>query len=245
MNASAETQGGHAAAMDRMYRLQRHVYDATRRYYLLGRDQLLDELSPPSGGSILEIGCGTGRNLLGAAHRYPEAKLCGVDISLEMLKTAAETLDNGGLVNRAKLVWADATDLSSLASLEASGFDRIYFSFTLSMIPDWQRALAQAMMLLKPGGELHVVDFGQCEQFPAAAKHALFTWLAAFHVTPRWDLALALHSITKNRDAALCFRSLYRGYSWLASIRLLESGERAAHAKSLPPSRLLASGVLT
>jgi S-adenosylmethionine-diacylgycerolhomoserine-N-methlytransferase len=32
---------GHAAAMDRMYRLTRHVYDFTRAYYLLGRDRML------------------------------------------------------------------------------------------------------------------------------------------------------------------------------------------------------------
>ena len=36
--------GGQAAAMDRMYRLTRHVYDATRRYYLLGRDRMLGRI---------------------------------------------------------------------------------------------------------------------------------------------------------------------------------------------------------
>ena len=49
-------------------------YDASRRYYLLGRDRLLDQLAPPPGGSILEIGCGTGRNLIGAARRYPRCQ---------------------------------------------------------------------------------------------------------------------------------------------------------------------------
>jgi len=50
--------------MDRMYRHQRHIYDASRKFYLLGRDALITGLAPPKGGTILEIGCGTGRNLI-------------------------------------------------------------------------------------------------------------------------------------------------------------------------------------
>jgi S-adenosylmethionine-diacylgycerolhomoserine-N-methlytransferase len=46
--------------MNRMYRWQRHIYDATRRYYLLGRDRLIAGLRPAAGQSVLEIGCGTG-----------------------------------------------------------------------------------------------------------------------------------------------------------------------------------------
>ena len=37
------------AAMDRMYRRQRHIYDLTRKFYLLGRDELIDGLKPPAG----------------------------------------------------------------------------------------------------------------------------------------------------------------------------------------------------
>jgi len=73
--------GVHAAHMDGIYRYQRYIYDATRKYYLLGRDLLLDELRPPMGGTVLEIGCGTGRNLILAARRYPSARLYGFDIS--------------------------------------------------------------------------------------------------------------------------------------------------------------------
>lgn len=64
----------HAAQhMDRMYRRQRHIYDASRKFYLLGRDNLIRETQPPQGGSILEIGCGTARNLIRAASVYPSA----------------------------------------------------------------------------------------------------------------------------------------------------------------------------
>src|SRR5438067_2504401 len=73
----------HAALMDGIYRHQRHVYDLTRHCYLLGRDRLITGLEPPAGGSVLEVGCGTGRNLIVAAARYPEAHFYGLDISSE------------------------------------------------------------------------------------------------------------------------------------------------------------------
>ena len=58
--------------MDRMYHLQRHFYDATRKYYLLGRDQLLRELNVRPGETVLEVGCGTGRNLVILAKRLDQ-----------------------------------------------------------------------------------------------------------------------------------------------------------------------------
>ena len=57
--------------MNRMYRRQRHIYDGTRRYYLLGRDRLIANLGPNTGADVLEIGCGTGRNLVHAARLFP------------------------------------------------------------------------------------------------------------------------------------------------------------------------------
>ena len=50
-----------AGLMDRVYRHQRHFYDATRKYYLIGGDPMLAGLNVPAGGSVLKIGCGTGR----------------------------------------------------------------------------------------------------------------------------------------------------------------------------------------
>ena len=69
----------HARRMDRMYRLQRHVYDATRKYYLFGRDAAIQGLDIPPDGSVLEIGCGTGRNLALIGRLFPQARLFGLD----------------------------------------------------------------------------------------------------------------------------------------------------------------------
>ena len=78
-----------AALMDRMYRRQRHIYDLSRKFYLLGRDEAIARLRPAPGDKVLEIGCGTGRNLVKLAQAYPEARLFGLDVSREMLATAA------------------------------------------------------------------------------------------------------------------------------------------------------------
>jgi S-adenosylmethionine-diacylgycerolhomoserine-N-methlytransferase len=194
-----------AVHMDRMYRYQRHIYD-----------RLIAGLDVPSGGSVLEVGCGTGRNLVRAAKRYPEARLFGFDISSEMLDTAASRIASRGLTGRIRLAEADATSFAPGRSFGEDGFDRVFLSFTLSMIPEWERALAQAWTSVRPGGSLHVVDFGQQNGLPVWFRALLFAWLTQFSVTPRALMRARLQSIADQSNARLEFRSLYRGYSELA-----------------------------
>ena len=78
-----------AVAMDRMYRVTRHIYDLTRRYYLLGRDRLLEKVITSPTTATLEVGCGTARNLIKLAGRQHSGLLYGLDASHEMLETAA------------------------------------------------------------------------------------------------------------------------------------------------------------
>src|SRR6516225_9312203 len=98
-----------AELMDRIYRRQRHLYDFTRKYYLLGRDRLIHRLSPPAGSRVLEIGCGTARNLVVAAHAYPDVHFFGIDISHEMLATARHIVERDGMAGDIRLAQADAT----------------------------------------------------------------------------------------------------------------------------------------
>ncbi|TGP83804.1 class I SAM-dependent methyltransferase, partial [bacterium M00.F.Ca.ET.222.01.1.1] len=93
----------HAELMDGVYRWQRHIYDLTRKYYLLGRDRLISGLDVPPGGTVLELGCGTGRNIILAACRYPEARFFGLDISAEMLETASAAIARENLSARVTL----------------------------------------------------------------------------------------------------------------------------------------------
>lgn len=198
--------------MDNVYRYQRHIYDATRHNYLLGRDRLISELAPPMGGAVLEIGCGTGRNLIALAKRYPAARFYGIDISAEMLKSAKAAIARHGVYDRIRLAEADALRLDPRELFSRADFDRIFFSYTLSMIPDWAGALAQAASLLKPGGRLQIVDFGACEAMPVQIKKLLYWWLRQFHVEPRLELGLALRNLAATPEKVKV-ETLYRGYA--------------------------------
>jgi len=209
----------HADRMDGIYRLQRHVYDATRKFYLLGRDTCIAGLAAPAGSRILETGCGTGRNLVLAARRHPGTWLYGVDISAAMLETAATSIARAGLRGRIGLARGDATAFDPQALFGVARFDRVFMSYTLSMIPDWQGALRQAAALLAPGGSLHVVDFGQQERLPRWWKRFLFGWVAMYEVTPRADLQAVLAALAVDAGLSIDFTPLVRGYAWSAVLR--------------------------
>lgn len=214
----AEPPASHAELMDGVYRWQRHFYDLTRKYYLLGRDRMIEGLDAPAGGTVLELGCGTGRNIVLAARRYPGARFFGLDISAEMLETAGAAMAREDLSGRVMLARGDATDFDAKALFGLATFDRIFVSYSLSMIPGWERTVSAALAALSPGGSLHVVDFGQQEALPRWFRTLLRGWLKKFHVEPRASLRDVLESESARVGASLRFRTLYRGYAWLAVV---------------------------
>ena len=168
---------------------------------------------------MLEIGCGTARNLIAAAQAFPRASCYGVDISAEMLATAQTEVENAGLSGRIALAKGDATRFDPVELFGKASFDRCFFSYSLSMIPAWREALDCAARLTSAvHGRLHVVDFGQQEGLPDWFRAALFAWLQHFHVMPRADLEGALEATVQAIGATLSFRRLYRGYAWYAEV---------------------------
>lgn len=206
----------HAEHLDRNYRYQRHFYDLTREYYLLGRRRLIADLAPPPGGSVLEIGCGTALNLIRAQRRFPGADYFGVDLSRMMLETADAALRRRGLGTSIHLALGDATDFEPRPLFGRDRFERVFFSYSLSMIPPWQAALEHAAGLLSEGGSLHIVDFGGCEALPRAFKRALYAWLFQFRVTPREELEATLSDLARRHGLSSSFEHIYRGYGYYA-----------------------------
>jgi S-adenosylmethionine-diacylgycerolhomoserine-N-methlytransferase len=199
--------------MNRMYRRQRHIYDGTRRYYLLGRDQLIAGLQPAASASVLEIGCGTGRNLVLAARLYPDARFFGIDVSTEMLTSAITAISRRGLTNRIRVAHGDGTAFDPRTLFGIRSFDHVMISYSLSMIPEWRRVLLAAASQLKPGGRLHIVDFGNQEGLPDIAGALLRRWLAMFDVTPRDDLEHVLSAMADAARADLKSERPFRGYA--------------------------------
>ena len=213
----------HAAAhMDGIYRYQRFIYDATRRYYLLGRDRLLADLRPADGDSVLEVGCGTARNLIKAARLYPKAQGYGLDLSQEMLRTAKAKIAGAGLQDRVTVAAGDATAFSGAALFGQPHFDRVFISYALSMIPPWREAVVCAAKAVAPQGTMHIVDFGDFAGYPGWARRAQLSWLGRFSVTPIPRLEDELGRIAGDIGFTASATRLYGGYA--VSVRLKRAG---------------------
>lgn len=199
----------HRQLMDEVYRTQRLFYDITRKYYLLGRDHLIERMEVRPGQNVLEIACGTGRNLATMDARHPKARLYGLDISEQMLISARRKLRG-----RARLARADACAFDPQVLFGQDQFDHIVFSYSLSMIPDWQGALDEAVRHLAPGGTLHIVDFGDQGALPRWFRRGLRAWLAKFHVEPRDRLFDTLENMRGTLEA----QPLFRRYAYHARL---------------------------
>jgi S-adenosylmethionine-diacylgycerolhomoserine-N-methlytransferase len=205
--------------MDAMYRRQRHIYDLTRKFYLFGRDRLLEALPGGTGTSVLEIGCGTGRNLVLLARRRPGLRLFGVDISAEMLASAGAALKRAGVAGEVHLARAGAQGFDPAAAFGVESFDVAYFSYVLSMIPDWREAVETALKALKPGGTLAVVDFADQSRVAPWRRFILLNWLKLFHVHPRAEIEHGLREIAA-REAGLSFEAdILAGYAYILMLR--------------------------
>ena len=167
---------------------------------------------------MLEIACGTGRNLIAIARRWPHAKVCGFDISAAMLGTAKANVARAGLAGRIALAQGDAARFDAQSLFGRAPFERVVISYALSMIPPWRAAIGQAFAALAPDGELHVVDFGDQGRWPAPVKSALRQWLAAFEVSPRDDLEAALGEASAREGRLVTFEPRYRRYAALARV---------------------------
>ncbi|MCF8495950.1 MAG: class I SAM-dependent methyltransferase, partial [Alphaproteobacteria bacterium] len=192
--------------MDRMYCWTRHVYDLSRKYYLLGRDALIERLDVRPGEQVCEVGCGTARNLIKMAKAYPQGRFFGLDISDEMLKTARKSLAQNGLERSVRVVqgYSQSFDPAVLFGLEKP-LDKIVFSYALSIIPPWRESLDKALDLLPSGGEIHIVDFGGQEGLSPAFRSILFRWLSLFHVYYKPEISDYLRAWAREGKGNLSF----------------------------------------
>lgn len=151
------TETGQNEKMQRYYRRHARIYDLSRWTFLFGRKKLIRLLPFPADAhfSVLEIGCGTGYNLLKIARKYPNARLTGLDVSEDMIHQATDLLipyqDRVQLIRQpyrhGQTGWENT-------------FDLIVFSYSLTMInPHWESLIRQAKIDLKPGGWIAATDF--------------------------------------------------------------------------------------
>jgi S-adenosylmethionine-diacylgycerolhomoserine-N-methlytransferase len=171
--------GNHAERLAAFYGPQAEQYDSFRERLLAGRREMLmrltAELKP--GARLVELGCGTGRNL---EYMGTGLEMCSVvilvDLCEPLLKVAERRFRGRPQV---RCVHADATRFEP-----ESPVDAVYLSYALTMIPDWQATLANAERMLKPGGVIGVVDFHVSAAHAAAGHQQHGPWTRWFW--PRW-----------------------------------------------------------
>ena len=139
----------------RYYELHSHFYDATRWSFLFGRKRLVQSIGQFSRPrEILEVGCGTGHNIVQLALKFPDARITGLDLSDDMLAIARKKTAQ----------YANRVELRKTAQTGSDHhlFDVVVFSYSLSMMNHgWESVLRQSHSNLKSGGILCAVDFHQ------------------------------------------------------------------------------------
>lgn len=153
-------------SLQNYYALHSRIYDCTRWSFLFGREQILHQIARHAKPArILEVGCGTGRNLISLRRIFPNAELTGVDLSADMLRIAKRKTDGVELIQQ------------SYDAPLSGNFDMVLFSYALSMFnPGWEAALQAAKADLKPDGIIAIVDFSH-------TRSGLFRrWMGRNHV---------------------------------------------------------------
>jgi S-adenosylmethionine-diacylgycerolhomoserine-N-methlytransferase len=149
--------GTHAQRLQAFYADQACGYDDFRERLLQGRRELIERLPVGPGARITELGAGTGRNVEFFGERLARFRSIElVDLCPALIEQALRRRDRlaAAGVSNIDVVHADA------ATYRPPGpRDCVYFSYALTMIPDWALAVDNAIAMLRPGGVLGVVDF--------------------------------------------------------------------------------------
>lgn len=216
---------GHADLMDRIYSWQTSIYDLTRRYFLFGRDALLGRLHVTAEDQILEMGCGTGRNLRKLAKGNPGLKFFGLDCSQVMLDYAEERLTDAGLAGQVHLAkaYGEAFDYRKDFDLEKP-FTKIFCSYSISMIPTWQETLQNCRENLVPGGTISIVDFYDQAKLPWFFRSVLVWWLSLFHVAYNPELPPFLEQMAREHGDTVELEGALGNYYYIAVYRRRSDG---------------------
>ena len=177
MVRGARGSGSHAERLQRLYRDQAGHYDRFRERLLHGRRELVSLLPLGPGARLVEMGGGTGSNLESFGDRLRDfAAVTLVDLCPALLDVARARCGRHGWTN-VRVVEGDAT---TWRPPDGAPVDAVLFSYSLTMIPDWFRAVDNALAMLRPGGLLAVVDFTLSRKHRVAGRRHQPPLLRAF-----------------------------------------------------------------
>ena len=135
----------------RHYKKDASIYDFNRRFFLFGRNRLINQIAKTlSPSSILEIGCGTGVNLIKLNKLFPDSKITGLDVSPEMLQVARTKISRNANITLINDMFDQHTSLPT--------FDLILCSYTASTVPNLSLFLNTIAMHLTDQGHFACVS---------------------------------------------------------------------------------------
>ena len=137
------------------------VRSTTRERTFKGK--LLDQAGLPAAGDVLDLGSGTGTLAIWAKQRHPDLRIRGLDGDPAIIAQARRKADRAGV----EIPFDEG--LSYELPYEDSSFDRVLSSlfFHHLVLRDKERTIAEIARVLRPGGELHVGDWGQPRSLPS------------------------------------------------------------------------------
>jgi phosphatidylethanolamine/phosphatidyl-N-methylethanolamine N-methyltransferase len=127
--------------------------------------------SERKGGRILEVGVGTGISL---PYYAPASRVFGIDLSEPMLEKARQRVAEGGLAHVEGLAVMDA---ERMAFADAS-FDVVVAQYVVNTVPNAEAALDEFARVLKPGGEIVLINRVGAEAGPRLAFERWFQPMA-------------------------------------------------------------------
>jgi S-adenosylmethionine-diacylgycerolhomoserine-N-methlytransferase len=176
-------------------------YDLSRLPFLLGRRAGVRALDLQPGHRVLEIGAGTGHNITSILSAIGTGSLTLLDFSVGMLRRARNKFSQPSV----RYLASDARHMALSGT-----FDRILFSYSLSLIPDPVAAIQAALPHLSTNGSIVVADFGPMSGW-GPARRGIRWWLDKHAVKPVHSLLASIPgTVTTSHACHLGYSSITR-----------------------------------
>jgi demethylmenaquinone methyltransferase / 2-methoxy-6-polyprenyl-1,4-benzoquinol methylase len=152
------------------------------------RDRAVDALELPDHALVLDLCTGTGDLAIATVNRAAGATVVGIDFAGEMLRLALAKVRGASLDRRIRLVRGDAARIP----FADRSCDAVTIAFGIRNVAEPDRALHEIARVLRPGGRLAILEFGQ-PRIPGI--RTLYAWYF------RYMLPLVGRLVSKHQSA--------------------------------------------
>ncbi|MEZ4911292.1 MAG: bifunctional demethylmenaquinone methyltransferase/2-methoxy-6-polyprenyl-1,4-benzoquinol methylase UbiE [Saprospiraceae bacterium] len=162
-----QSQESKKSQVGRMFDRIAPFYDFLNHFLSLGidiwwRKKAVNHLKSLSPKYILDVATGTADLSIEAAQTLLPTKIIGVDISQKMLDVGAKKIIEKNLTNVISLEKGDSEHLR----FETDTFDAVMAAFGVRNFENLQKGLSEMYRVLKPGGQIMILEFSQPKGFP-------------------------------------------------------------------------------